>query len=120
MTFNICLHIVFIFSFLLLSFIAKAQNLVPNPSFEEYKELSCKLISEATDLKGTPTQEEFDSALYNWTLPTKIASDIWSVLVNKNCEANPLKNNLGYPKDGKNMIGVHLLINYKLRANGRS
>ncbi len=102
--------------------ISQAQNLVPNPSFEEYKELRCDL-----NVPILPPYENaktwFQAILTDWTLPTNIPSQILSTTLDKDCLANPTNPNLfirGYPKHGNNMIALYLLSNYGIRANGRS
>lgn len=98
---------------IILIFIAQAsvfaQNLVRNPSFEEYKELPCTFI----DFQW-PVKEKFNSILTYWELPTTGTSDVYSLLVPDFCPTYPNSSTeLGAPtpKDGNNMIGIYIAFN---------
>lgn len=103
----------------------RAQNLVPNPSFEEYKKLNCTLIKDK-DLSGNSSRLAFDSILYYWTSPTTGPGDVYNTLVDKSCYTNPLFNdyfgNIPIPKDGHFMTMIALLADhlYKNYAQVRS
>ncbi|MGC4033948.1 MAG: gliding motility-associated C-terminal domain-containing protein [Tepidisphaeraceae bacterium] len=93
-----------------------AQNLVPNPSFEQFKKLPCEALNEYGLTVGSKAaQLAFDSMLYYWTQPTLIGtSEIYSTNIDIHCEVNPLKYGYGpKPQDGYNMARVALLVNYK-------
>ncbi len=62
-----------------LPFLISAQNLVPNPSFENYGSLPCGWIQSASG---------FDAAMQNWIMPTDGTSDVFSTLVGQNCYAH--------------------------------
>ena len=69
------------FQFIRVGLCASGQNLVPNPSFENYGTLPCSwLIS----------QSGFSNAVQNWIMPTGGSSDIFSTLVNTFCFAHCL------------------------------
>lgn len=69
--------------FLLLCFthcVAHAQNLVPNPSFENLKKAaSCDLSIPKAD---------FESIIYDWEMPTNATPDIYSTLLPSTCIAS--------------------------------
>jgi gliding motility-associated-like protein len=102
----------------------QAQNLVPNPSFEEYKKLTCTAVYDYwISSHGKDTRPVFDSILYDWSDPTKSTPEIYNTLVNKSCDTNPWK--FGYgpdPKDGYFMAEIELLYGYRQPPNhgGRS
>jgi gliding motility-associated-like protein len=96
-----------------------AQNLVPNPSFENYKELQCEL-NRPIFPPYIDAKIWFSNILYDWVLPTDEPSQVYSTLLDIKCQANLTEFNNGYPKDGKNMVSVYLLSNYLTRPNGRS
>lgn len=76
-----------------------AQNLVPNPSFEEVDSLPCWYISGSN---GDPWLGDF---VVDWTTPTGGTSDIWSTLVSDSCIVNSQR--FGFtPKTGNNMAGI--------------
>lgn len=61
-----------------------AQNLVPNPSFENYGSLPCSWIT---------SQSGFSNAMQNWVLPTEGSTDVISTLVPQTCYANCFSTN---------------------------
>lgn len=70
---------------LLLVFILKAvavftQNLVPNPGFEELKQVPCTY---------TLAYDQFEENIEDWVLPTLGSPDIYSTLAGDSCFANP-------------------------------
>ncbi len=95
---------------------AHAQNLVPNPSFEEYKKLNCRQLTN----DNPHPQQTFDSLLYYWTTPTNSIVELLSNWVSPNCSANTIcsipectSNPIAfhcYPKDGHNLVGILLLV----------
>lgn len=73
---------------------ATSQNLVPNPSFENFKKLSCK-------------QREgiIQDFILNWFQPNGTATEYWNTLNSSSCQLNPT--NLGIkPRTGTGMAGV--------------
>ncbi|MFM7858864.1 MAG: gliding motility-associated C-terminal domain-containing protein [Flammeovirgaceae bacterium] len=98
-----------------------AQNLVPNSSFEEYKELKCDLYNTlAPPFPYENPKVWFQSILKDWILPINAPSQIYSVKLPDSCLANPSKFNRGHPKDGFNMVGLDLLVAYNQNTNGRT
>jgi len=115
----------FLISFLFLcGHFGQAQNLVPNPSFENYKKLRCTTIDEYLQRRGPEDPRPiFDSILYDWKLPTKTIAEIYSIKVDaKNCDLNPFHDGYGpNPKRWVNMAFIYLMISHLLpSANGRS
>jgi len=116
----------FLISFLILcGHFSQAQNLVPNPSFENYKKLRCTGIDENMGIKNPDSRLVFDSILYDWKLPTTLASDIYSLIVDvKTCDLNPFHDGYGpNPKDGFNMANIALMGNHLIgpkNGGGRS
>jgi hypothetical protein len=108
-----------------------SQNLVPNPSFEEYRKLNCEWIRFLDLYQGKDPQKAFDSLLYYWGTPDKDAGvELFSTLVSptcfKNntnclseyCTTNPVS--IGaFPKDGNNMCLITLLGYYENKQNER-
>src|SRR5204863_10090235 len=92
---------------------------VPNPSFEEYKELRCNLNVPAFPPFENP-KTWFQSILYDWTTPTNIPAQVYSTLLDKDCLANPTHFNHGHPKHGFNVAAIGLIGRYLSRANGRN
>jgi len=63
-------------------FYNQAQNLVPNPSFEEYKDLFCGPVSK---------KDDFNNAVVDWFMPTAGTTDINSTLIDSSiCANHPL------------------------------
>ena len=97
-----------------------AQNLVPNPSFEEYEKLECNLNAPINPPFENP-KIWFQSILKDWILPTKIPAQVYSTRLSNDCLANPTHLfNKGYPKDGFNMIEIELLGLYLLHFDTRA
>jgi len=111
--------------------IAQCQNLVPNPSFEQYKKLNCEWLRLLYPFQNS--QLAFDSLLYDWVTPDYRAGvDLFSTLVNPDCyktssicntslycTTNPLS--IGaYPKDGNNMCLLSLLGFYQSKNNSNT
>lgn len=72
----------------------KAQNLVPNPSFENYKVLPCKL-------------NEFfiHDVLENWLRPIPTSTDYWRTDIDMGCYLNPNRLNI-QTRTGSAMAGI--------------
>lgn len=88
-----------------------SQNLVPNPSFEEYNELHCG---------NTVFPSDFNNASLYWITPTAATPELYSKLVDIGCGNHPLgetQQSSGYqePRDGDFMVG---LITYTERDQG--
>lgn len=92
------------------SFGAAAQNLVPNPSFEQYRDLRCGISSKSAD---------FDNGPDYWTSPNSATPDFYSLLVRDSvyinddilCRNHPFSESAGSygyqaPRDGNNMVGI--------------
>lgn len=83
-----------------------AQNLVPNPSFENYKNTPCSWNTSAAELSDLVT---------DWYSPAATSTDIHSTLADATCWANPLTGNeegtcrLGKeePHSGQLMAGLY-------------
>jgi gliding motility-associated-like protein len=74
--------------------ILKAQNLVPNGSFEDYIRLPCDLnVFQVQDL------------LRNWVQPIPATTDYWNSLSNTDCFLNP-DNIEVVPRTGQGMVGI--------------
>jgi hypothetical protein len=76
--------IILTISILTLTLRLAAQNLVPNPSFEIYKNLPCS---------WNTSSEEFSDYVNNWYCPAATSTDIHSTLADATCWANPLAGN---------------------------
>ena len=86
-----------------------AQNLVPNPSFEEYRDLICGI---------SQTSDDFDNATVYWTSPNTATPELLSLLVRDTvnfddllCRNHPFSESagaMGYqePQHGNNMVGL--------------
>ena len=72
----------------------KSQNLVPNPSFEDYKVLPCDI--------GVSFVQDF---LKNWFQPIPTTTDYWNSLSNFDCYFNPSHVN-ELPRTGQGMMGI--------------
>jgi hypothetical protein len=110
---------------------AHAQNLVPNPSFEQYKKLNCVWGNAYVLNTGLDPVKTFDSLLYDWVEVSYDGGWLFSTLVDPNCyktsnictsvycTSNPISIGGVLPKDGNNFCSILLLEGYKNRANGR-
>jgi gliding motility-associated-like protein len=81
---------------------ATCQNLVSNPSFEEYHKLFYNFVQ---------TKEDFNSSVKYWEMPTTGTTDIFTNLVDQIYNNNPhATSNIAVgsqdPKDGDFMIGL--------------
>lgn len=79
-------------------FASFSQNLVPNPSFEEYFQIPCGRIT---------TQIGIQNYVKNWYTPTFGTSDIWTKSTGRNCTTS-LSNDSLAPYDGSMCAGVFL------------
>lgn len=70
------------------------QNLVPNPSFEDYGRLPCGV-------------NEFliQDLLRNWMQPTPATTDYWNSLAEPDCFLNPTESTV-VPRTGNGMVGL--------------
>lgn len=89
--------------FLLFPLSVAAQNLVPNPSFEEIDSLPCDIISGDT---GTPTVTDY---VRDWSVPTGASTDIFSALIDDNCMIRQLFQDR-VPRSGNNMTGIFTFV----------
>ena len=72
----------------------KAQNLVPNPSFENYDQLPCNL-----------NLQFIQDFLVDWLQPIPSSTDYWHTSVENGCLLNPLNVNR-MPHTGSGMVGI--------------
>ncbi len=82
------------------------QNLVPNPSFEEYSNLYCGF---------TQNKLEFNKAIAFWKMPTSGTPDILSLMIPEICPNHPFSTantSGGYqmPQSGNNMAGLITIV----------
>ena len=90
-----------------------AQNLVPNPSFEDYKNLPCS---------WNISVDEFPAYVASWYVPNNTSTDIHSTLVDQSCWANPTNPNTDadckpgsqLPHTGDVMAGLYTVVNTHL------
>ena len=92
----------FTICFTLLSWLACSQNLVPNPSFEEYNKIPCNYIL---------SNDSIGEFIKEWFQPTGGTSDFFSSLTSTSCFANPFstaENSIGYqsPRSGNFMAAI--------------
>jgi OmpA-OmpF porin, OOP family len=83
------------------SAISIAQNLVPNPSFESYKDIPTNFIRSA---------REYKNFVNNWTVPTEATPDYFHAKSRANA-ATGRKNFVGVqkPKEGEAYAGIFVL-----------
>jgi gliding motility-associated-like protein len=91
-----------------LSVIAEGQNLVPNASFENTKEIRCHWTSKASD---------FVAIIHDWQLPTGGTADIYSIHADSNCIMNCESTSIArygrqLPRSGDKMAGIEVYNNY--------
>lgn len=86
---------------ILLSTFCKGQNLVTNPSFENYDSLPCDFILDAT---------QFKNMLHDWSVPNYTSPDLCSPLIPAICRyGNPYSFNsagIQTPRTGNIMVGM--------------
>lgn len=80
---------------------SQAQNLVPNPSFENVFTIPCY---------AQQTQASFTSYIHHWTQPTLGSSDIYNRVVPANCFSHPQSSSISAigwqaPRTGDGMVG---------------
>lgn len=80
-----------------------AQNLVPNPSFEEVDSLPCDVISGDYN---TPTIKDY---VQLWSAPTGASADILSSLIDQNCYYSQFTEGQ-LPRTGTTMAGIYTLV----------
>jgi gliding motility-associated-like protein len=84
-------------------FFTLAQNLVPNPSFEEYKSDTCLIVT---------NRQIFSDRIEKWTMPTEGTSDIYGyVFGDEQCAIHPTSTfpfSIGSqsPRSGDLMAGI--------------
>ncbi|MGZ5244986.1 MAG: hypothetical protein ACXWW0_13580, partial [Bacteroidia bacterium] len=90
-----------------------AQNLVPNPGFEDFKTLPCS---------WNISVDAFPEYVSSWYVPSGTSTDIHSTLVDENCWANPSNPNstedckpgVQLPRTGNVMAGLYTVVNTHL------
>ena len=90
---------------LLIVVLAQAQNLVPNPSFEEINVMPCQLyVGNEKKFK-----QIFNGIFQDWEIPTSGTIDPFSLLADKDCVTYPSTDLFGAPppKNGNNMVGIY-------------
>jgi|GEM_PF-2150657 len=119
--------------FMISNIVSQAQNLIPNPSFEQYKKLHCEWIRAIVGGTAQDHKKTFDSLLYDWVEADDGGGvELFSALVSPGCyKASNICNTSFYcttnpvsigafPKDGNNICLISLLNLYKLQYNGRA
>jgi gliding motility-associated-like protein len=99
-------HLLIIFLIIVLPLSrVKAQNLVPNHSFEEVKNMPCNTY--VTNI--TESKMQFNAVFKNWMLPSDATTDPYSLLSDRGCLTYPIRDfwDMPAPKDGGNMIGLY-------------
>ena len=92
-------HLILFFIFTASCFWTAAQNLVPNPSFENTVSLPCV---------GGVAVNQFNSYFQDWNLPTLATSDFFSLNVPNTCSIYCLNSPWNHlPKSGNNMVGAY-------------
>ncbi|HET9487304.1 MAG TPA: hypothetical protein VFO54_07720, partial [Chryseosolibacter sp.] len=74
--------------------ISNGQNLVPNHSFEHYKQLPCQLNAFL-----------IQDLIHDWAQPLRTTTDYWSTLIDSTCFLNPSNVNAA-PRTGNGMAGL--------------
>jgi hypothetical protein len=103
-------HIYTFLAFSITATLAGAQNLVPNPSFENYKNIPCGWNVEPTELT---------SFTNDWYSPATTSTDIHNTLADSSCWANPTGSHesrscrIGYqqPRTGNVIAGIYTEVN---------
>lgn len=90
--------------FIFISLTSFSQNLVPNPSFEEYERIRYNFVQ---------NKEDFNSSVRYWQMPTTGTTDIFTNLVDQSYNNHPHStSNVAVgaqdPKDGDFMIGLFI------------
>ena len=101
--------IFYLLLFIITNSFVNAQNLVPNPSFENVTSIQCDLVN----YYGGPGGD-FDNKMNNWYRGSKGSSDIWTTLNNSDC-TNHSPHPIGpysyrghqYPRNGDNFVGFY-------------
>ncbi|HMN06695.1 MAG TPA: OmpA family protein [Flavobacteriales bacterium] len=83
-------------------------NLVPNPGFEEYKQVPCYWTQQAHKFN--------DDVMVGWSSPTETTPDLYSTKADADCWTNPSKRTGGKaaPHSGNAMVGI------KVRGKGNT
>lgn len=83
-------------------------NLVPNPSFEEYKQEPCYWTQQASKFN--------EQVMVGWNSPTETTPDLFTTKAPSDCWANPAKRTGGKasPRTGNAMAGI------KIRGKGNT
>ncbi|TAE20052.1 MAG: gliding motility-associated C-terminal domain-containing protein [Bacteroidetes bacterium] len=92
----------FLLCMLCMAFLSsRAQNLVPNPSFEEYKKLDglCQYLN-------IPDNTYLEDFVKNWFSPTNATPDYWRTDIPSNCNLNIVDKLNSLPKTGNATGGI--------------
>lgn len=83
-------------------------NLVPNPGFEEYKDVPCYWTQQARKFN--------EQVMIGWNSPTETTPDLFSTKADADCWTNPAKRTGGKasPRSGNAMAGI------KVRGKGNT
>lgn len=83
-------------------------NLVPNPGFEEYKQVPCYWTQQARKFN--------EDVMIGWNSPTETTPDLFSTAADADCWTNPAKRTAGKasPRTGTSMAGI------KVRGKGNT
>lgn len=74
------------------------QNLVPNPSFEKYKQLPCRL-----------SESKIQDLLEDWIQPLTTTTDYWNTQSAESCSARATAA-YGLPRTGNGMAGMFTIV----------
>lgn len=80
--------------FILSGLIIRGQNLVPNPSFENYNQLPCNL-----------NKDFIQDFLVDWLQPIPSSTDYWHSNIDIGCDLNPISIERN-PRTGSGMVGL--------------